>query len=307
MSHGRRGALLGHPLAMVGWASVCDSATEVPLDKAEADRYYRHAAAQSELLLRSLEGRATYGDMLLNGHGVQKDFDRGMQLVRQAAEDGDTGAMESVACALIVGINLPRDFAEAARWLRRGAEEGGDMRAAMALALVNSLEETEKGDGDVSVSSCNLEQAVALLRKAIAKDMPSAYFELADVLFQRYLQYRNELEEDSQDRPLPPGMEADLREAIALARRAVELGVHEGHLALGVMYLLGALPVLQADLAAAARELHLAVGYDIPAAEYFLGRVYQAQRNMTEARRWLRRAADNGHLLAIQSLQKEEL
>lgn len=200
------------------------------------------------------------------------------------------------------------------------------MNAATALALMYTLDEapagTEKGDeatsGGLGGWTYDLEQAVAWNRKALAKGLPSAYSGLADVLFQRYLKYCMDKEEEAEagreedeetaapDAPLPPGMVAELHEAVALARRAVDLGVHEGHTALGQIYLLGAPPVLEVDLEAAARELHLAVGYDMPSAEYLLGMVYEAQNNMTESRRWLRRAADNGHLEAIGALQRRE-
>lgn len=81
------------------------------------------------------------GHVLLYGLGGEKDVARGVQLVGQAAESGNTWAMAQMARLVVRGLGLPWNPKQADRFARRAAELGE------ASGLIDIAERYEAGDG----------------------------------------------------------------------------------------------------------------------------------------------------------------
>lgn len=102
------------------------------------------------------------GTMYLNGEGGEAEPERGVALIRIAAELGEPAAMGSIALLLFNGApGLPADPVRAAGWAQQGAEAGdGESQFLYAYALAT-------GDG----TGQNLEQAYYWTRRAAAEGL----------------------------------------------------------------------------------------------------------------------------------------
>ena len=134
----------------------------VPKDYAEAAKWYRKAAEQSNAL-----AQLHLGTMYAKGQGVPKDEAEAVKWWRKAAEaekvnwyrkvyrkdyqtghytvfesfdnpkslkeiksehDGRTDAQSRIGGAYYMGEGVPKDYAEAAKWYRKAAEDGEEIR-----------------------------------------------------------------------------------------------------------------------------------------------------------------------------------
>ena len=73
------------------------------------------------------------GDCYKHGFGVDKDWEKAVQLYRKAAEAGNVAAQRSLGYCYECGEGVEQDFVQAAFWYRKGAE-GGDPDAQVNLA-----------------------------------------------------------------------------------------------------------------------------------------------------------------------------
>ena len=64
--------------------------------------------------------------------GVKQDFAEAAKWYRKAAEQGDAAAQYNLGIMYEEGTGVKQDFAEAAKWYRKAAEQG-DTEAAAAL------------------------------------------------------------------------------------------------------------------------------------------------------------------------------
>lgn len=71
-------------------------------------------------------GMRRYGYMLLNGDGGPRDTERGLTLLRQAAQMNDGRAMVLIGEAYEFGKGLEADPVQARAWYRRGADAGDE-------------------------------------------------------------------------------------------------------------------------------------------------------------------------------------
>ena len=92
---------------------------EVPLDHAEAARWFESAAVQG---LDSAQ--AMLGIMYDNGWGVDQDHAQAARWFRLAAEQGLDTAQSELGRKYFVGQGVVQDWTEAIKWLRPAAENG---------------------------------------------------------------------------------------------------------------------------------------------------------------------------------------
>jgi TPR repeat protein/serine/threonine protein kinase len=64
------------------------------------------------------------GVRYLNGKGVEQDFEKALELFRQAAADGHSDAMNEIGSCYLNGRGVKQDFQMAAVWFRRAAAAG---------------------------------------------------------------------------------------------------------------------------------------------------------------------------------------
>ena len=58
------------------------------------------------------------------GRGVTQDYAEAAKWYRKAAEQGDTDAQYNLGVMYDNGRGVTQDYAEAAKWYRKGAEQG---------------------------------------------------------------------------------------------------------------------------------------------------------------------------------------
>jgi TPR repeat protein len=64
------------------------------------------------------------GTMYENGRGVPQDYQEAAKWYRKAAEQGNAGAQSMLGWMYEGGKGVPRDYREAAMWFRKAAEQG---------------------------------------------------------------------------------------------------------------------------------------------------------------------------------------
>jgi hypothetical protein len=62
--------------------------------------------------------------MYFNGMGVSQDFSIGAKWIREAARQGNTGAMVILGTLHMSGQGVPHDIFEGVRWIRKAAKSG---------------------------------------------------------------------------------------------------------------------------------------------------------------------------------------
>lgn len=129
-------------------------------DVAGATWFFQAAAKQSQV-----DAIVCLGDFYLNGQGVPKDFQKGVQLINSAAERGHAGAQCTMAVAM-----MDKNRQLALHYLRLSADSG-NIQAELRLAqiLFNQPTPKEKEEGLALIqraAATGDPQAVALLQQA---------------------------------------------------------------------------------------------------------------------------------------------
>ena len=144
-----------------------------------------------------------------NGKGVEKDLARAVECYKNAAAQGQAGAMYNLALLYMEGGGgLPNDPDKSIELLK-GAAENGLCKAQSYLGLYYA---------DESSSHCDYEKAVPYLKMAAAKKDPSAEYNLG-ICYERGL-----------------GIERDMPKAASLYMAAAEHGHTGAQYNLGVFY-----------------------------------------------------------------------
>jgi len=148
----RKAAKQGDADAQIKLGSAyCYGVTGVPMDKAEAVRWFRKAAEQGHVF-----GQALLGAMYEEGEGVPINKEESVKWYRKAADQGDADAQYAVGIAYDKGEGVPVNKEESAKWYRKAAEQG-NADAQYALSIVYA-----KGEG-VPINNA---EALKWLRKA---------------------------------------------------------------------------------------------------------------------------------------------
>ena len=187
--------------------------------------------------------------------------------LKAEAENGDAIAQYKLGFRYCVGQGLPKDFAEAAKWLRKSAEQGVAV-AQYDLALVY-----DKGDG-----MTNYIEAAKWFRKAAEQGDAEAQADLGIY----YL--------------IGKGVDKDSREGVKWLRKAAEQGVIRAEGNLGSCYANG--DGVETNYIEAVKWLRKAAEQGEAYAQLSLAQSYTdgagVVKDYAEAAKWLRKAAEQG-------------
>ena len=151
----------GDATAQFALATVYEGAFGYPNpDPKEAAAWYRRAADQN-----LPEAQTALADRLMQGVGVEKNYEEAAKLYRAAADKLPVAAAH-VGDLYCYGVGVKEDTAECARWYRKAAE-GGIAHAASALGGMYAV-----GNG---VAKNDAEANTWLLRGAAGGDVLGQY------------------------------------------------------------------------------------------------------------------------------------
>jgi len=115
----RKAALAGDPAAAYQVALRFADGRGVPVNLADAARWYERAASKG---LAPAQFR--YARLLEKGLGVKKDLGRARRLYLAAAGQGNAKAMHNLAVLYAEGVDGRPDYGTAAKWFSKAAEHG---------------------------------------------------------------------------------------------------------------------------------------------------------------------------------------
>lgn len=154
----------GDAMALLGLAKLRGNQGQAQNLTEGADLMRRSAEASSAT------GLYVYGDMLRFGEYVAKNEVLGINYTRRAAELNDPDAQIAMGRMSYLGdVGIPKNFVEAARWFRLGAN-GGSAAGQMGMGQIYSL-----GHG----VPLDMKEAVRWFRRAAAQGYQNAINELA--------------------------------------------------------------------------------------------------------------------------------
>ncbi len=204
----RLAAAQGHTSAMVEIGRAYRNGQGVQQDSIETIKWFKQAAAAGDAL-----GELNLGSF----YEYQGDLDSAHKFYQLAAEHGSADAMWVMHNLYENGIGVTKDWAEAERWLLKGAEAGsaraqtslgnhhespyswtsnriGDVRVSMAEAVrwYRRAADQNWADGQYRLASCYLEgkgvemdeeRGLDWMRAAADQDLPKALVELSELYF----------------------------------------------------------------------------------------------------------------------------
>ena len=207
--------------------------------------------------------------MYYYGEGVPKDFAAAAQWFRKAADQGNDVAQAELGVMYYYGEGVPKDFAAAAQWYRKAADQGNDTAQDRLGYMYYNGEGVQR---DLAV-------AAQWYRKAADQGNDAAQVMLG------YMYYDGK------------GVPKDLATAVRWYRKAADQGNDAAQGRLGYMYYNG--EGVPKDLAAAARWFRKAADQGDDAAQVVLGVMYYygegVPKDFAVAARWYRKAADQGN------------
>jgi len=287
----RKSVAQGHAQAQDLMGCLLYQGRVLAQDKAEAVRWFRKAAEQGDVYAQSNLGYCYY-----KGEGVAKDLVEAVRWLRLAAAKGEAKAQRHLGCILEAGDGVPNDYTEAAKWF-------------FNLALLRETTERyfprEDHPERAGFSQSNQAPPASSWLKAAEGGDAHAQYELG---------WCHENGE---------GVASDTVEAIRWYRRSAQGGYAPAQFLLGYFYQGGY--KLEYDHDEVVRWYGKAADQGYAKAQYNLGcyygrgkiemgRVISDQtivwstigihKNLVEAVKWYRKAAENGHAQAQYVLGK---
>ena len=115
-----RASMQGRGMAMYN-LGICYATGQggLKIDNEKATHYYEMAAENGVV-----QGWCAIGEILLTAGTELYDPEKGKDLCLKSADLGSDKAQYTVAGLYLTGTAVERDFAEAARWLQRAADQG---------------------------------------------------------------------------------------------------------------------------------------------------------------------------------------
>lgn len=214
------------------------------------------------------EAQFTLGNMYLRGTGVEFDPEKGVQLLKKAANQGHVSAMFNVACCCYSGTGVPEDRITAAIMFRKAADMG-DLDALNNLAGC-----CMRGDGTIK----DQHLAAKYYKKAAESGLARAQYNYGECCFNGW------------------GVAKDPAEAVKWYREAANQNDPDGQYSYGWCLYNGA--GVQKDLPAAKDMYELAAAQRHTAAQKALGYCYVngagTAKNYATAAELFGKAAVNG-------------
>jgi uncharacterized protein len=223
-----------------------------------------------------------FGDELASGRAALAagDHAEALRLLLPLAQRGDTAAQASVGEMYANGQGVPKDLAEAERWLARPAAQGDDSARAALLDVGRAY-----FHGNEVPQQCT--RAVEVMRGLV--DM--AYLPAFASLSATYARGCGEVP-------------VNLAEAVRLARVGAEKGDGKAQAQLGWMYASGS--GLAQDYGEAMRWSRKAAEQGVPEGEATIGAMYMGgygvPKDLAEAERWLAKSVAQGNETARMNL-----
>lgn len=269
-----RAALLGDSAAQRRLALELLWATESGLEHAQGFQWLKQCADDG-----NLKACENLYQVYMHGRGTEKNPEKALFYVRQAAEEGLPDAQWQLATAhWFDGDGIAADHDEAFKWLSICATQG-DQRGICFLGHAY-----QEGIG----CKPDPEQAVALFKEAAAMDYPPAIQALGRCYFNG------------------DGITKDPAKGIALLRDAANRGESRAMTDIGLALLNG--EHLLTNYAEALKWFHRAAEKGERNAMYFIGRMHEegdgVEQSTDEARRWFAMAAAKGHQRALSWLSE---
>jgi len=232
------------------------------------------------LLVRANAGDATSQAIIahayLKGDGVRQDYAQAAFWYRKAAEQGDAKSQSFLGMLYTNGQGVPQDYLQAALWFRKAAEQG------RAEAQFNLGVLCEKGQG----LSQDYPQAALWFRKAAEQGRAEAEFNLGDLYYEG------------------KGIPQDYALAAAWFRKAAEQGLPIAQSNLGLLYSRG--QGVPKDYAQAVEWYRKAANQGYADAQFNLGINYErgqgTPQDYAQAEAWYRKAAYAGNAAAENQL-----
>ncbi|HUX30541.1 MAG TPA: DUF2628 domain-containing protein [Thiobacillus sp.] len=222
--------------------------------------------------LGGMEAQHRLGVIYAKGQGVPQDYAEAAKWYRKAADQGLAKAQSNLGRCYIFGQGVPQDYAEAAKWFRKAAEQGN----ANAQSYMGALHDEGKGVPQ------DYTEAAKWFRKAAEQGNPQGQYGLGNL----YL--------------FGSGVPWDQAEAVNWYRKSADQGYASAQSSLGQMYELGV--GVQQDYAEAGKWYRRAAEQGDPQGQYGLGDFLSNGRvvpsDNVEAVKWYRKAADQGHFFA---------
>ena len=223
---------------------------------------------------------ATYmlGMSFARGNYVERDQQAASIWLRRAAAGGNTAAMNSIGFRYSVGLGVQRDDREAVRWYRKAAD-AGNTKAMVALG-----EHYQKGRG----VERNLAEGARWIKLAADKgDIAAA------ALYGHFLMFGN-------------GVEKNASLAVDYSRRAAQANIATAYPTLGVAYYYGR--GVTKDHREAVKWFRRAAEHKMTNGFFGLALMYQRgegglKKNLDEAIRFYRKAAEAGHRISLDRLK----
>ena len=130
----------------VGWMydtgqSELDTGESVPVDDAEAFKWYRKAAEQDDPYAQHSLGR-----MYQNGEGVLEDDVEAFKWYRKAADQDDADAQYKVGWMYQNGEGVAKDDVEALKWFNLAAAQGHKEAKEAKTFLVSQMTKEQVGE-----------------------------------------------------------------------------------------------------------------------------------------------------------------
>jgi len=114
----RKAAALGNSFAQNNLGVLLENGNGVNEDLAQAAEWYRKAAA-----LGNADAQNNLGILYENGRGVSKDPAQAALWYQKAADQGDADAQNNLGVLYQNGLGVPLDYAQAMKWYRKAAEQ----------------------------------------------------------------------------------------------------------------------------------------------------------------------------------------
>nr|MCR5259142.1 sel1 repeat family protein [Desulfovibrio sp.] len=228
------------------------------------------------------DAQNSVGWMLGEGLGCQKDEKAALAWVRKAAEGGSSIGQYNLGFSLAEGIGYEPDEKGAVQWFEKAAA-AGHARAMYMLALILTRPLAVEPDP---------QRAAELFASAAEQGgLPEAMLAMGDM-------YR-----------FGDGVETDFRKALEWYRKAAEKDDPHALFALAEMYVRG--EGVEKDIDKAVEHCSKSADLGNADAQFQLGHLFYAppegrQQDEEQARSWLRKAAEQGHLMAQYELSAIE-
>jgi TPR repeat protein len=263
----------GHSEAQAYLGGMNDRGQGVPINAAEAVKWFRKSAEQG-----NAAGQVGLGSMYRLGIGVPENAAEAVKWFRKSAEQGNAGGQINLASMYANGQGINKNVVEAVRWLRKAAEQGN------AYAQANLGAMYGKGEGVTSDDK----EAVKWLRKAAEQGDAMGQHDLA-------MMYAN-----------GRGINKDEAEAVKWLRKSAEQGYADSQFQLGAMYASGrGVPEDRED---GMKWVRKAAEQGHTRAQFGVGLAHEAgegvPKDRKESIKWYRLAAEQGYADAKESLQR---